>query len=167
MMRAEAYRRAGGYRTAFRYAQDWDLWLRLLELGELGCLTDLVYAWRVWAGALSATRGARQRHLRTLALACRDARAAGRPEQALLEDAARVSALALGPATDTDTAATAYFIGRCLARRGDPRCLTYLLQAWRLRPMQARAAVALLAAYLRFGSRAQRTRGQAALGPRP
>lgn len=166
MMRAGAYRRAGGYRTAFRYAQDWDLWLRLLEFGDLGCEHELVYAWRVWGGALSSARALQQRHLRRLALACHAARSAGRPEQALLEDAAGVSAGVPPPAGRGDEAALAYFVGRCLAARGDARCLPYLRQAWRLRPSHARMAWALASAWARFGSWRRSKQALSSSGPR-
>ncbi len=153
MLRAASYERAGGYRAAFRYAQDWDLWLRLLEHGELGCEPDVLYAWRVWAGALSAARGAQQQRLRALALACRAARATGTSEQSCLVEAQRVSARPAHRSTSEDAAATAYFVGRCLAARDDARCLPYLRQAWRLRPSHGRAALALVAALARFGLR--------------
>lgn len=35
MMRADAVRRVGGYRTVFRYASDNDLWFRMSEVGEI------------------------------------------------------------------------------------------------------------------------------------
>ena len=38
LVRTEALRRAGGYRTRIRRAQDWDLWLRLSALGKLTCV---------------------------------------------------------------------------------------------------------------------------------
>jgi len=38
MFRRDAYERVGGYRAAFRVAQDLDLWLRLVEIGP--CIAD-------------------------------------------------------------------------------------------------------------------------------
>jgi len=46
MMRAAAYRAAGGYRTAFAAAQDYDLWLRLPPGTGLANLAEPLYDWR-------------------------------------------------------------------------------------------------------------------------
>lgn len=44
MMRSEAVRAAGGYRSCFVAAQDYDLWLRMLERGQLANLAEpLIY----------------------------------------------------------------------------------------------------------------------------
>ena len=39
-IQTEAFRRVGGYRTQIRRAEDWDLWLRISEVGELMSLTE-------------------------------------------------------------------------------------------------------------------------------
>jgi len=45
MFRRDAYEEVGGYRQQFKFAQDYDLWLRLSKIGEMGnlsgCLTML------------------------------------------------------------------------------------------------------------------------------
>jgi hypothetical protein len=43
MMRMDAYRRAGGYRGFFKYAQDYDLWLRLSREGVIVSLEKQLY----------------------------------------------------------------------------------------------------------------------------
>ena len=40
MFRREAYVAAGGYRKAFRFAQDLDLWIRMARLGEIRIQAD-------------------------------------------------------------------------------------------------------------------------------
>jgi len=47
MMRASVYREAGGYRPAFRAAQDVDLWLRLPAGTGLANLPEPLYRWRL------------------------------------------------------------------------------------------------------------------------
>jgi hypothetical protein len=47
MFRAEAIRSVGGYREAYRHAEDYDLWLRLSEAGEIDNLRDQVLKYRV------------------------------------------------------------------------------------------------------------------------
>lgn len=53
MMRADAARRAGGYREGFDPAEDFDLWLRLAELGRLANLPDVVVSYRLHASSIS------------------------------------------------------------------------------------------------------------------
>jgi hypothetical protein len=43
MFRADAYFRAGGYRPFFKYAQDRDLWLRMIQHGNIVSLPELLY----------------------------------------------------------------------------------------------------------------------------
>lgn len=154
MFRADAYRRAGGYRAAFRYAQDWDLWLRLRDLGGLRYEPDFLYAFRVDLESLSAARRSQQQRLRALAHACRAARLGGRGEDALLDEAARVSAEP-APVRGARDPGNAYFIGKCLLDRRDPRCLAYLRRARRERPFSWRPHAALLAAHARGLARAE------------
>lgn len=46
MLRTSAYREAGGYRTFFQYAQDRDLWLRILEKGYfIVRIPETFYIW--------------------------------------------------------------------------------------------------------------------------
>lgn len=153
IFRADAYRRVGGYREAFRYAQDWDLWLRLVEAGGLAYEPAFLYAFRVDEGSLSAARRSQQQRLADLARACREARARGASEAPLLAEAARVSAEA-PPARSARDPGHTYFIGKCLLDRCDPRCVPYLVRARRERPWALRPNAAWLLARLRFGRRA-------------
>jgi hypothetical protein len=43
MFRAEAVRAVGGYDEGFRFGQDYDLWLRLLQRGPIGCVDEILY----------------------------------------------------------------------------------------------------------------------------
>lgn len=43
LMRRKAYEEVGGYDSAFRYCQDYDLWLRLSECGGLGTVHEVLY----------------------------------------------------------------------------------------------------------------------------
>lgn len=67
MMRADAFRAAGGYRPAFRAAQDYDLWLRLPERAGLANLPRPLYRWRRHPGGVFER--ARMDQLRFAALA--------------------------------------------------------------------------------------------------
>lgn len=43
MFRTDAYFRSGGYRSFFKYAQDRDLWLRMIRYGEIVSLPEFLY----------------------------------------------------------------------------------------------------------------------------
>lgn len=43
MYRAAAYHQAGGYRAAFRYSQDNDLWQRMIQIGQFGTVPEILY----------------------------------------------------------------------------------------------------------------------------
>jgi glycosyltransferase involved in cell wall biosynthesis len=148
MMRTDCYRRAGGYRSAFRYAQDWDLWLRLAEQGQLSYVPRTLYAYRVDEASISARRRSQQLRLMRLALECRAARVGGRPEEPWLSKAEEVSREP-PPARGSSDPGNSYFIGKCLLDRRDRRCRPYLRRAVRDRPTNWRAWGALaLSAFL-------------------
>lgn len=60
MFRREAYARAGGYDSDFRYAQDHDLWARLLLHGPIATLAEPLYGFRLGNGSISSRCGAAQ-----------------------------------------------------------------------------------------------------------
>ncbi len=138
--RADAYRQVGGYRTAFRYAQDWDLWLRLIEVGELGYVPEVLYAYRVTPDSISGLKRRQQEELVALAVQCRQARERGESEQELLRTAAECTQHSSDVvASGTDS----YFIGRCLMDRRDRRAVGYLARSVGERPWSLRRWSAL------------------------
>lgn len=60
MLRTSALREVGGYRATFETSQDYDLWLRLAEIGRLANLPDTLLAFRQHAGSVSGQRRQRQ-----------------------------------------------------------------------------------------------------------
>lgn len=143
MFRAADYRAAGGYRREFRYAQDWDLWFRLMQRGRFACVPERLYALRVWGGSITAARRRQQERLFELARLCHDERGRGGAEAGALLEAERVSAEAMagrGPSTEE----ISYFIGKCLLDRGDRRSRRYLLRRARKAPWDVRAWAATL-----------------------
>lgn len=62
MMRADAFRTVGGYRAlAGRFAQDYDLWLRLAGMGEIDNLQEALLRYRVHEGQISVDKIVAQR----------------------------------------------------------------------------------------------------------
>lgn len=54
MMRTDAVRRLSGYRRPYRHAEDYDLWLRLAEVGEIDNLGDTLLDYRVHAMSVTS-----------------------------------------------------------------------------------------------------------------
>ncbi len=127
MFRCDAYHRAGGYRPAFRYGQDYDLWFRLAELGLFQITPQVLYTARIVAVSISTVARAQQYELATLSRAALDARQRGEPEDSILAEAAAIGR-APAPSSRRLRAAGLYFIGEALRRNRDPRARLYL---WR------------------------------------
>jgi glycosyltransferase involved in cell wall biosynthesis len=142
MFRADAYRRVGGYRTAFRYAQDWDLWLRLIEVGDMAYAQAYLYAYRVDAGSISAERRGEQRELAALAGLCHDARVRGESDAHWVSQAALIGCADTRP-TRRRTSASSYFVGKCLLDRRDRRAMHYLGRTVKANPLHLKAWLAL------------------------
>ncbi len=82
-IRMAALRTCGGYRSAFRYSQDADLWLRISAFGSFDGVPELLYWKRRGDGdtvASSATLRFAQALYGELARQCHEDRLAGRPD---------------------------------------------------------------------------------------
>lgn len=139
-LRRDAYRRAGGYRGAFRLAQDVDLWTRMAEAGSVARLEAVLTEARIALDGLSPRHHRVQQRLRALAAAAARARREDGDEDAVLARAERVSREAL--ATASGGGAAACFVVGCLVRRGRPReAERYFRLALRREPASVRALV--------------------------
>jgi glycosyltransferase involved in cell wall biosynthesis len=142
MFRRDAYERAGGYRAAFRFAQDLDLWIRLAPLGQIVVVRQVLYTAAFDPRAISGARRAEQVALTEIAVRLRNARTDEEREQ-LLAAAARVGA---SPARKKHSDAPAlYFIAACLRKNGNDAWKAYARAALRENPLHLRARALLLA----------------------
>jgi len=89
MLRRSCVESVCGYREEFRYAQDYDLWLRILEHYEVACLDKILYRYRVSSDNISVTRLAGQDAYHALAKKCYQRRQMG-----LTEDLSRAEKIA-------------------------------------------------------------------------
>ena len=82
MFRKSLFDRVGGYRPAFRFAQDRDLWLRLGEHTDYGVVPDILYErFHLESGvSRSAEHVVLQKKLAFFAVQCAVARRSGRPD---------------------------------------------------------------------------------------
>ncbi|MCL2165163.1 MAG: glycosyltransferase [Oscillospiraceae bacterium] len=56
MLRTAVLKAVDGYRVCFRYAQDYELWLRLLPVGKLAVLPEVLLRYRISTQAISTTK---------------------------------------------------------------------------------------------------------------
>ncbi len=143
MMRRDAYVRAGGYRAAFHFAQDLDLWTRLAQLGQFAVVPKALYKARLDARSISGMQALEQRRLAELIAAATRARNAGRSEVEFLAEASTVRPVAHGDRARR-LAQGNYFIGSCIAARDPVAAQKYFKSALSLNPTMARAWIKLL-----------------------
>lgn len=53
VFRRACLEQTGFYRQEFRYAQDYDLWLRIAEVAEIANVPDQLYQWRITRGSIT------------------------------------------------------------------------------------------------------------------
>lgn len=147
MFRRDAYLKVGGYRPAFYFAQDIDLWTRLMEVGAIAWVDEDLYEVRHLRGSITATHGTRQRALRALIAEAVRLRAAGLNEESVL---ARARAIRPDPSRPTKRGDEDidYFVGSCLANRRDPAARRYLARALARRPWMLKAWAKLALTWL-------------------
>jgi glycosyltransferase involved in cell wall biosynthesis len=140
MFRRDAYERCGGYRAAFYYGQDFDLWFRLAVIGTFHAIPRVLYRARITPESISSGAREEQEQLAALSSAAMRARHHGQSESELL-----ASAAAIGRSrAEADPARGLYFIGEALRRNGDPRARHYLRRAIAAKPLSVRAWLRLL-----------------------
>jgi glycosyltransferase involved in cell wall biosynthesis len=146
MFRRAAYEKIGGYRREFYYAQDLDLWVRLVEVGDCAILPDILYEAVTAPDSLSRTHRREQ-----VALTKLIAESAHRRRSAMSDVEVLMRAAAIRPVQSSHTLRVArsralYFIGACLRRRRDTAAAEYFLQAVKENPFHLKAWCRLLSA---------------------
>jgi glycosyltransferase involved in cell wall biosynthesis len=147
-MRRSAYVTAGGYRPQFYFAQDLDLWTRIVEQGRLSVMHEVLYRARLEPGAISGTHSAEQRLLAGLIAEAARMRRSGGDESAFLAGAARVQPVRAA-SKSARLARGNYFIGSCLLRSAPSSARAYFGEAIRHDPTHWRAWVRWLQASVR------------------
>ena len=147
MFRRDAYRRTGGYRGAFYYAQDWDLWYRLGAIGKFQMVPKTLYVTRVTPTAISSSARNAQLALAELSERAMRWRLRGEADDAVVELAAKIGP-SRGRVTRVGRARSLYFIGEALRRNHDPRARRYLVEALGTWPLLPKAWARLAQSFL-------------------
>lgn len=80
MMRADLFRRAGGYRKGLNVSEDFDLWSRVSEHCEVANLAEAHIGYRVHSGSVTGRGQVRMALASFCVAAAAEARRSGRPE---------------------------------------------------------------------------------------
>lgn len=83
-IRKSAIDKVGGYRVAFSAAQDYDLILRLAEVGKLAAIPEPLYILRLRRSSIGTSSENRQAYFAERARACADARQSGSTDDNIL-----------------------------------------------------------------------------------
>lgn len=145
LMRRSRYEQVGGYRADFYYAQDIDLWSRLVETGAHRVVSEVLYEADLSPGSISGSRRLEQEAFHRLIVACTKARRAGAPEDPWLAEARALSDSCRAARRDPRREASgAYFIAACLAAEHPQLSTRYLRRTLELDPRHLRARLRLL-----------------------
>jgi glycosyltransferase involved in cell wall biosynthesis len=154
MFRKSDYLAAGGYRPEFYFAQDVDLWSRLIAQGDFACVPQVLYQVTVDLHGISAHHRESQQRLRALIMEAAALRDAGGSDAEVLQRAARIRPAqkpASRPPAPAPSMAAAYFVGSCLARQRDVRAKGYLREVLRHHPLHLKSWLKL--AYVTVAAR--------------
>jgi hypothetical protein len=80
MFRKACFENVGGYRERFRHAEDYDLWLRMIERYDIDNLPEILYQHRLVLESVSSRHFVHQKRSAAFALECAECRREGLPE---------------------------------------------------------------------------------------
>jgi glycosyltransferase involved in cell wall biosynthesis len=144
MMRKTAYIHAGGYRKQFYYAQDIDLWSRMLEYGKHIAIPRVYYEGLLFTNSISGTKSKEQRKFLDIIKKASDARNAKRDESSWLVKADILSKECKNTKVNPSTYANgAYFIGSCLVEHNPSLAKRYFQEAIELNHSHLRSRLRL------------------------
>lgn len=150
MFRKDAYRRVGGYRDAFRVAQDLDLWSRMAETGLCLATPNILYQARLTKESISSLNQREQMRAARAILLCAEARREGREESFILERLRGVKVKKRSAMTGRmQEARFYYFVGSMLRERESHHAAAYFLRALFSWPLYPRAWFRFLRSFLR------------------
>lgn len=143
MMRADLFRSAGGYREGLGVAEDYDLWTRLAETGELAAMPEILCSYRIHGDSLTSRRPARMALAGYCVAAAAEARRRGETEPFIQGVPALRRAHELRGASPREARKAV----RLIARR------TAISRGWLTAPVPALARAGLRSAALRLNLR--------------
>lgn len=144
MFPKEKYEQVGGYRAAFYFAQDLDLWVRLAEIGKHIAIQDVLYEASLTIGSISSRYRKHQVDSARLILQSARLRRNGTGDEEVLKKASASRPNIKRKAGRFERANALYFIGACLRERRSPQAPYYFQRALLTHPLHLKSALRLL-----------------------
>ena len=144
MFSREKYEHVGGYRSAFYFAQDLDLWIRLAEIGKHLATRDVVYEASLTIGAISSRYRKQQIETARLILQSARLRRTDMSDSEVLRQAATIKSNGKKAPGRFERANALYFIGACLRQRNSPNSTHYFQRAFLTYPLHLKSALRLM-----------------------
>ena len=138
MFRTSDYHQVGGYREQFYFAQDLDLWTRLIETGQHGIIPEPLYDVGVYPKGISWIHSEKQNRLKALIAQAVSMRKTGSDHEVL--DKARMivpDKIAVNP--NASLAQGYYFIGSQLLKSDAKNARKYLFKSIGLNKLSVRS----------------------------
>jgi|GEM_PF-4102275 len=133
------YRKVGGYRPVFRFAQDLDLWLRLVDHGPHVLVPRVLVEAAHRPTSTTFLHHRLQVRFARLALEAARLRRSGRPEAAALEAAGHLARRPPGPPSRADRAAGHYHVASRLRRTHPEHARRHYREALALAPWHVKS----------------------------
>jgi glycosyltransferase involved in cell wall biosynthesis len=144
MISRKHYEAVGGYRKSFYYAQDVDLWSRLLESGRHVIIPEIYYEALLFSNSISGSRKKEQERFFSYILSATKSRQEGQSEEVWLKKAERYSEKCkTSKSSPRKVANGAYFIGACLCQQNPSLAKKYFGLAIKNDPTHLRARIKL------------------------
>jgi glycosyltransferase involved in cell wall biosynthesis len=145
MFKKDDYLKVGGYRQEFYYAQDVDLWSRLVEVGKHVVVPHILYENLIYPGSISGSRRKEQLFLHHLISRATKARRLGFSEDRWLKKASFFSQKCrANTATNHKSSDGAYFIGSCLLKTDPSLAKKYFEMSLKSNPLNIKARLKVL-----------------------
>lgn len=152
MFRSDVYRFVGGYRPAFYFAQDVDLWVRMTDQWGMAFFPEILYLSQYSASGLSGLYHRQQIRLGEIIIRMRQNREKGLPEDRLLARAASIHPDRLSRVQKQRGRSRGEYFAGCQCMRGHPQAaMRHFCEAVRTNPLHVRAMVRLIQAFLLKG----------------
>lgn len=144
MMRTEKYHQVGGYRPEFYFAQDIDLWSRLVEVGKHISIPSTYYEGMLFSSSISGSKKKEQERFLYYVKNATSSRRSGRSEQKWIEQAKQFSTKCRQAKNNQKKVGDgAYFIASCIEARNPELACHYLEEALKANPTHMRARLRL------------------------
>ena len=138
------YERVGGYRAAFYFAQDLDLWVRLAEVGKHIVNNEVLYQTSITVASISGRYRKEQVETSRIILKCARLRRAGLSESPALDQARSFKPSGKRSNTRMARASALYFIGACLRKQSNAQAQSYFKEALQAYPFHLKSAARFL-----------------------